>query len=68
MVKGVTGHPVGWPLPWESTPPGAARRALRRRRSRAGGLPKGQSEGQFDHAAPLSKRSTHEAIVVGARA
>ena len=41
--------PVGLASPWEylgsAAPPGAARRALRRRRSRAAALPRGDSRG-----------------------
>eukprot|EP00964_Phaeocystis_antarctica_P087907 scaffold55895_cov39-Phaeocystis_antarctica.AAC.1 len=42
--EAVAGRPVGRPLPASLEPPRAARRALRRRRSRAGALPRGHFE------------------------
>ena len=41
-AEAVAGRPVGPPLPRSAELPGAARRALRRRRSRVGALPRGQ--------------------------
>ena len=39
-AEAVAGRPVGRPLPGSAARPGAARRALRRRTSRAGALPR----------------------------
>ena len=62
--EAVAGRLVGRPFPGSAELPGAARRALRRHRTRAGALP----EGQFDHAAVLSlllPSSPHSSLTRG---
>ena len=62
--EAVAGIPVAGPPTGSAELPGAARRALRRHRTRAGALP----EGQFDHAAVLSlllPSSPHSSLTRG---
>ena len=63
--EAVAGRPVGRPLPGSAELPRAARRTLRRRRGRAGALPRGHCQaGTFDRAAaPTTMSATYSVLV-----